>query len=223
MLFRATLTFAVSTPSAAVSAALIASVDSGLAPSSVTFTMDPGRSAVIRTPGTNLYTGAGSNNTGAAVPIQLVSPDAINVPPTILVYMNQRDSSMRGLIFPVRQTPNSTTAAYQGLWDIALDEARHRVYLSNPGLNRIEVFDTQQLQFVDPISVGNMPHQMAMGRDGSTLYVAHNGGEQIAMVDLNLAQIKNTLRLPPIPKPQLVSRVTPAWSRATTPSPSARC
>ena len=107
---------------------------------------------------------------------------------------------MRGLIFPVRQTPNSTTAAYQGLWDIALDEARHRVYLSNPGLNRIEVFDTQQLQFVDPISVGNMPHQMAMGRDGSTLYVAHNGGEQIAMVDLNLAQIKNTLRLPPIPR-----------------------
>jgi WD40 repeat protein len=195
-----TLTFAISTPTAGVSAALIAAADSGLAPANVTFTMDPGRSGVIRTPGTNLYTGAGSSNTGTAVQIQLVSPEAINVPPTLLVYMNYRDSSMRGLIFPVQVAPNSTAAAYQGLWDIALDEPRNRIYISNPGYNRIEVFDTQQLQFLNPIPVGSRPHQMAMGLDGSTLYVAHNGGEPIAVVDLNQQQVTGTLKLPPIPR-----------------------
>src|SRR5262249_36607298 len=90
------LTFAVPTNISGGSGALEVAATSGLAPSSITFTMDPGRSAVTRTVGTNLYTITGGGNTGSAVNIQLVSRDAINIPPTIRVFMNYRDSTMRG-------------------------------------------------------------------------------------------------------------------------------
>jgi DNA-binding beta-propeller fold protein YncE len=195
-----TLTFAVPQAISGGSAALVVTASSGLAPAPIMFTMDPGRSGVIRTPGTNLYTGAGATNTGSAVNVQLVSPNAINVPPTIRVFMNYRDSSMRGLIYPIPTVPNSTAAAYEGLEDIALDEARHSVYISNSGYNRIEVFDTQAMTFQAPIPVGQLPHQMAMGLDGSTLYVANTGSETVAMVDLNLQQVIGTIRFPPIPR-----------------------
>ncbi|MBV9742381.1 MAG: hypothetical protein JO099_01345, partial [Acidobacteriia bacterium] len=104
-----TLTFAVPQQVPDGSAALIVKASSGVAPSTVTFAMDPGVSGVIRTAGTNLYTGQGASNTGAPVKIQLVSPNAINVPPTIEVFMNYRDATMSGLIYPLATVPNSTT------------------------------------------------------------------------------------------------------------------
>jgi hypothetical protein len=188
-----TLTFAVQTPAAA-GQALIVNASSGLAPATVTFTMDPGRSTVIRTPGTNLYTG----NTGAAVNLTLLSSNAINVLPTIRVFMNYRDSTMRGLIYPVPTVPNTTS--FEGLQDIVLDEARNRVYITNSGYNRIEVFDTQQMAFQAPIPVGQLPHQMAMGLDGSTLYVAATGGETVMTVDLDQQQVTGAIQFPPIPR-----------------------
>ncbi len=214
------LTFAVPQAISGGSAALIATASSGVAPASIQFTMDPGRSGVTRTPGTNMYTGAGANNTGGAVNIQLVSPNAINVPPTIRAYMNYRDSTMRGVIYPIPTVPNSgtgtvnavnigpggggggaaTATPYQGLWDIALDELRHRVYVTNAGYNRIEVFDTQKMQFLPPIPVGQLPHQMAMGLDGTTLYVTNSGGESILTVDLDQQQVTGVIRFPPIPR-----------------------
>ena len=39
---------------------MIAAVDTGVVPSTITLTMDPGRSGVVRQPGTNLYTNAGT-------------------------------------------------------------------------------------------------------------------------------------------------------------------
>jgi DNA-binding beta-propeller fold protein YncE len=194
------LTFAVPQTISGGSAALIVTASSGVAPASVTFTMDPGRSGVIRTPGTNLYTGGGSSNLGNAVNMQLVSPNAINVPPTIRVYMNYRDSSMRGLIYPVPTVPNSTATAYEGLQDIVLDEPRHRIYITNSGYNRIEVFDTQKLSFQTPITVGQLPHQMAMGLDGSTLYVANTGSETVVTLDLDAQQVTGAIQFPPIPR-----------------------
>jgi DNA-binding beta-propeller fold protein YncE len=195
-----TLTFAVPSAISGGSAALIVRATSGLAPATVTFTMDPGRSGVIRTPGTNLYTGAGSTNTGSAVNIQLVSPNAINVPPTIRVYMNYRDSSMRGVIYAIPTVPNSSAAAYEGLQDIVLDENRNRVYITNSGYNRIEVFNTFSMAFEAPIPVGQLPHQMAMGLDGTTLYVANTGSETVSLVDLDQQLAIGAITFPPIPR-----------------------
>jgi DNA-binding beta-propeller fold protein YncE len=195
-----TLTFAVPQTIPNGSSALIATATSGVAPSTITFTMDPGRSGVARTVGTNLYTGGGSNNTGNAVNILLASPNAINVPPSIRVYMNYRDSTMRGVIYPVPTVPNSSAGAYEGLFDIVLDETRGRVYITNSGYNRIEVFDTVKMAFQDPIPVGTLPHQMAMGLDGFTLYVANNGSETVSIVDLDEQQVTGTIQFPPIPR-----------------------
>ncbi|PWT99661.1 MAG: hypothetical protein C5B51_26650 [Terriglobia bacterium] len=195
-----TLTFAVPTNISGGSAALVVTASSGLAPANVMFTMDPGRSAVIRTPGTNLYTGGGSNNQGNAVNVSLVSSNAINIPPSIRVFMNYRDSTMRGIVYPIPTAPNSTAAAFEGLQDIALDEARNRVYITNSGYNRIEVFDTKKMAFQAPIAVGQLPHQMAMGLDGSTLYVANTGSETVATVDLDQQQVTGYIQFPPIPR-----------------------
>jgi YVTN family beta-propeller protein len=193
-----TLTFAVPQ---ALATAIVATASSGLAPSTITFTMDPGRSAVIRTPGTNLYTGAGTGtvatNAGTALAVNLVSPNAINIPNTIRVFMNYRDSTQRGQIYPIPTVPNSAT---EGLQDIVLDQARNLLYITNSGYNRIEVFDTVNRVFLAPISAGQLPHQMAMGLDGNTLYVANTGGESIAIIDLTQQIVTGYINFPPIPR-----------------------
>jgi DNA-binding beta-propeller fold protein YncE len=201
-----TLTFAVPQ---GLQTAIVATASSGLAPSTITFTMDPGRSTVVRTPGTNLYTNAGSTgaaatNSGTALAVNLVSPNAINIPNTIRVFMNYRDSTQRGQIYPVPTVPYSATVGAatvtEGLQDIVLDQARNLIYITNSGYNRIEVFDIQNRVFLTPIPVGQLPHQMAMGLDGSTLYVANTGGESIAIVDLDQQQVTGSIKFPPIPR-----------------------
>jgi DNA-binding beta-propeller fold protein YncE len=195
-----TLTFAAPSPVATLAPALEVEASSGLAPANLTFTMDPGRSLVSRIVGTNLYTGAGASNSGSVVDILLQSPNAINVPPAIKVFMNYRDSTMRGLVYPISTVPNTSITANQGLQDIVLDPARNLVYITNAGYNRIEVFNTQTMQLQTPIPVGQFPHQMALGLDGNTLYVAETGGETIDIVDLNAESVTGRITLPTIPR-----------------------
>ncbi|HTB16099.1 MAG TPA: hypothetical protein VK752_31230 [Bryobacteraceae bacterium] len=194
-----TLTYAVPQ---GLQTAIVATASSGLAPSTITFTMDPGRSSVVRTPGTNLYTGASATtatgtDSGTALAVTLSSPDAINIPNTIRVFMNFRDSTQRGQIYPVPTVPNSVT---EGLQDIVLDQPRNLIYITNSGYNRIEVFDTVNRVFLNPITVGQLPHQMAMGLDGNTLYVANTGGESISIVDLTQQLVTGSITFPPIPR-----------------------
>ncbi len=169
------------TVAASPSAALVYQQSSGLAPSTLTFTMEPGRSGVVRQPGTNIWTGAGTQQ-GTPVNLTLSSPEAINIPNAIRVYLNYRLSDQRGVIYPVPTTLNNNpsgtagnTAGNEGLQDILLDEPRGLVYITNSGYNRIEVFDIVKQHFVNPIPAGQMPHQMAMGSDGNTLYVGQHG------------------------------------------------
>ena len=122
--------------------------------------MEPGRSGVVRQPGTNIWTGAGTQQ-GTPVNLTLSSPDAINIPNTIRVYMNYRLSDQRGVIYPVPTTLNNNpagtagnTAGNEGLQDILLDEPRGLVYITNSGFNRIEVFDIKKQHFVNPIPAG---------------------------------------------------------------------
>jgi DNA-binding beta-propeller fold protein YncE len=185
------LTFNVVNPG---TAAVVYQQSSGLAPSSITFTMEPGRSGVVRLPGTNMWTGAGTFQ-GTAINVTLSSPEAINIPPTIRLYMNYRQPDQRGLVFPLPTGPNG-----EGLQDILLDEARGRVYITNSAYNRIDVFDTKKQHFIAPIPVGQLPHAMAMGTDGTTLYVGNTGGESITIVDLDLGKVVDNVQFPPIPR-----------------------
>ncbi len=178
-----------------LTAALVAQVNSGLAPSTITFTMDPGRVNVNRRPGTNVYNG----NNGGAVVVNLNSLEAINIPNTIRVYMNYRLSDQRGLIFPV-PTLNNAINPGRGLRDIVLDEKRGRVYISNSALNRIEVFDTLKQRFLDPIEAGQFPQTMEKSLDGDILYVANVGGESIQTIDLESASSIGSIEFPPTPR-----------------------
>jgi hypothetical protein len=194
------MTFNVVSPG---TAAVVYQQSSGLAPANITFTMEPGRSGVVRMPGTNMWTGAGTSQ-GNAVNITLSSPEAINVPPTIRLYMNYRQSDQRGLIYPVPTGPNG-----EGLQDILLDEARGRVYITNSAYNRIEVFDTAKQRFTDPIPVGQMPHQMALGTDGATLYVGNTGGESISIVNLDMGRVVDGVQFPPVPRQGNANVISP--------------
>ncbi len=205
------LTFSVATNT---SSALVYHQSSGLAPATITFTLEPGRSGVTRYPGTNLWSGAGTSN-GAPFNVTLSSAQAINIPPVIRVYMNYRQPDQRGVIFPLPTTPNTnpnnsviavaslgtpTTAGNEGLQDIVLDEPRHLLYITNSGYNRVEVFDTLQQVFTTPIPVGQLPHAMAMSTDGNSLYVANTGGESISIIDLTQQKVVDRVVFPPIPR-----------------------
>jgi DNA-binding beta-propeller fold protein YncE len=204
------LTYTVST--ANNNAALVYQQSSGLAPSTITFTMEPGRTGITRQAGTNIWSGGTGVTAVAGTPftVTLASAQAINVPSVIRVYMNYRQPDQRGVIFPLPTTPNintggadatlAATTGNEGLQDLLLDEARGLLYITNSGLNRIEVFNTVAQQFLNPIPVGQFPHQMAMSSDGNTLYVGNAGGESISMVDLNLQEVVGSVVFPPIPR-----------------------
>jgi DNA-binding beta-propeller fold protein YncE len=199
------LTFGINTPT---TTALTYSVNTGVAPATITFSFEPGRAGETRLPGTNLITGGGTAVSGNPIDVTLYSSDAVNVPPNIRVYMNYRQSDMRGVVYPVAQMPNAnstspltgTTGGNEGLWDIVLDSTRNLVYFSNSGYNRIEVFDTVNRVFLNPIPVGQMPHQMALSSDSNTLYVGNTGGESISIVDLTQMAVTGTVAFPAIPR-----------------------
>ncbi len=212
------LTYTVSSTN---NAALVYQQSSGLAPSSIAFTMEPGRTGITRQPGTNIWSGGTGVAAVSGTPftVTLASAQAINIPPVIRVYMNYRLNDQRGLIFPIPTTPNNNTSGLntnqpattgnEGLYNLVLDEPRGLLYITNSGFNRIEVFDTNAQQFRNPISVGQFPHQMAMGGDGNTLYVGNAGGESISIVDLNLQQVVGGIIFPPVPRNGTIAVITP--------------
>ncbi len=180
-----------------VTSSLVTQITSGLAPSTVTFVMEPGRSGVVRRPGTNLYTGGtGAAGNGTALNVNIGSREAVNFPPTIRVFMNYRERDQRGVIFPV---PGGLVAS-ENLQELILDEPRNRLYITNSAYNRVEVFDIRRQRFLAPIAVGQLPHSMAISVDRRTLYVGNSGGESISIVDLDSRRVVGRVEFPSIPR-----------------------
>lgn len=133
------------------------------------------------------------------------SPEAINIPPRVRIYENNRNTEATASTIPVAVS----TSATEGLYDMIVDSTRQRLYIANSGMNRIEVFDTRQKQFLSPIRVGQMPHSLALSPDGSTLFVANSGGESISVVDPDKGQMTGKVNFPPIPINAAEPIVTP--------------
>lgn len=133
------------------------------------------------------------------------SPEAINIPARVHVYQNNRNAEAIGTILPL---PLGVSTA-EGLQDIIFDEPRQRLYITNSGMNRVEVFDIGQNAFLVPIKVGQLPHSMALTPDGGTLYVANTGGETISIVDPDQMLAVGRVRFPPTPLTQLAALPTP--------------
>jgi uncharacterized protein (TIGR03437 family) len=139
---------------------------------------------------------AAARTLGTAAPDQVLiqATEAINIIPAVRVFQNSRNTESRGNIIPIDWGASTT-----GLTDMLTDTARQRLYIANPGLNRIEVFDMQQRQLLTPIAVGQLPRAMAFGTDNNTLYVANSGGENISIVDLAQGKTVGRVRFPPVP------------------------
>lgn len=123
------------------------------------------------------------------------SPEAINVPPRVRIYQNNRDAEARGTVIPVPTAISDSEA----LVDMVYDSTRQRLYIANSGMNRVEVFDIRQQQFLAGIKVGQLPRSLALTPDGNTLYVANSGGESISIVDPDKMQAVGRVKFPPVP------------------------
>ncbi|MFN0169008.1 MAG: hypothetical protein ACKV22_21490 [Bryobacteraceae bacterium] len=133
------------------------------------------------------------------------SNEAVNIPPNLRVYQNNRNSESLGDVVPVEIGASDA----EGLWDMVLDSVRQRLYIANSGMNRIEVFDIRARQFLNPVKVGQLPHSMALGTDGATMYVANTGGEWLSIVDLDKLEQVGKVRFPPLPFNSAVALATP--------------
>jgi uncharacterized protein (TIGR03437 family) len=157
-------------------------------------------------------------NAGAARTIGTAAPDlllvqaseAINIAPNVRVYQNNRNTETRGTILPVDSGPTTT-----GLTDLVADTPRQRLYIANPSLNRVEIFDIRQQRFMAPIRVGQLPRSMAIAGDGNTLFVANAGSESITLVDLNRGAVSGRIAYPPIPFNAAFGILTPQLLAST--------
>jgi uncharacterized protein (TIGR03437 family) len=143
--------------------------------------------------------------TAAADQLLIQATEAVNIIPAVRVFQNTRNAESKGTILPI-----DWGASASGLADMLGDTARQRIYIANPGLNRLEVFDMQRRQFLSPIPVAQLPRSMAFGNDGNTLYVASGGGELISVVDLTQGKVTGRVLFPPLPFNASFSLITPA-------------
>ncbi len=151
---------------------------------------------------------------GTAAPphdILLQSTQAINIPNRVRVYQNTRNAESRGDVLPVATNISDT----EGLTDLVYDSRRQRLYISNSGMNRVEVFDIARRQFLTPIKVGQLPRSLALTPDGNTLYVVNTGGESISIVDPDLLKIVDNVIFPAIPINTNLAIITPTLIAAS--------
>jgi uncharacterized protein (TIGR03437 family) len=153
------------------------------------------------------FSAAAARTLGTAAADQLLiqANEAVNIIPAVRVFQNTRNAESRGTILPI-----DWGASTAGLADMLGDTTRQRIYVANPGLNRLEVFDMQRRQFLNPIPVAQLPRSMAFGNDGNTLYVASGGGELISVVDLNQGKVTGRVLFPPLPFNATFGLITPA-------------
>ena len=87
-----------------------------------------------------------------------------------------------------------------GASDIALDEARGRIYLVNTNRNQIEVYAIAQRRFLAPITVDSTPLSAAMSRDGKLLFVTCNAAASLNVINLDTSTRVGRVSLPDKPE-----------------------
>lgn len=159
------------------------------------------------------YSAANARGLGTVTPhdFTITSSEAINIPGQVRVFQNMRDSEARADVIPVDVGP----IASEGLVDLAVDNARQKIYIANSGLNRIEVFDMNTKTFQAPLKVGQRPRSVAITPDGNSLWVANAGGESIFEIDLERLEIVNKVRFPALPFNSGAGILTPSVIAAT--------
>ena len=84
------------------------------------------------------------------------------------------------------------------LAEIVIDRTGH-AFASNPDRNRIEVVTLATGAVEAPIAVGSRPTGLDLSADGTMLYVANSGAEEISVIDI--AFRREVPRISPCPRP----------------------
>jgi len=151
------------------------------------------------------FSAGAARTLGTSAPDQLLiqAAQAVNIVPNVRIFQNDRNAEAAGNILPVDIGATTT-----GLTDMLADSGRQRLYIANPGLNRVEVFDMKQQKFLTAFNVGQLPRSLAFGTDTNTLFVANSGGESISIVDLNKGTVSSA-QFPTLPFGTTLGIVTP--------------
>lgn len=164
------------------------------------------------------FNAANRNVVGTVNPLHeylVQSTGAVNIPASIRVMQNNRDSDARGEIIPI-ETGISTA---EGLTDMFFDAQRQRIYIPNSGKNQIEVFDVRQRRLIEPIRAGQLPRSVAVTLDNAQMFVANSGGESLTVVDLESRRPVGRVRFPPLPFNSAVGLITPSQVVMTASGP----
>jgi IPT/TIG domain-containing protein len=81
------------------------------------------------------------------------------------------------------------------LGEVVYDQSRQRLYATDYGTNKVDVFDLTGQQFLTPLPVGNSPLGLAVTPDFTTLVVANSADNTISIVDLTGGTATKTVSL----------------------------
>jgi uncharacterized protein (TIGR03437 family) len=145
---------------ASLTAGITVSPSSGITPMPVQVTVDP--TVFQNQKGTSIGT------------LQISSPQAMNVIPTVRVLVNNHDPSQRGAIVDVPGTVS----------DLLADPVRNRYYLLRQDTNQLLVFDSTNNNLIATLKTGNVPKGLAITFDQRYLLVANDSTQYVSVFDL---------------------------------------
>lgn len=142
---------------------------SGITPATVRVSVDP--TAFQNQKGTSVGT------------LQIASAQAINVPPSVRVLVNNHDPDQRGTIVDIPGT----------LSDLLADPVRNQFYILRQDTNQLLVFDGGNNTQIAALKTGNVPKGMAITFDRRYLLVANDESQLISVFDLETLQPANPI------------------------------
>jgi uncharacterized protein (TIGR03437 family) len=150
----------------------------GTTPAMVTVTVDP--SAFQNTYGT------------LAVPLQVSSRGAVNVPPAIRLLISQPDQDQRGTILNVPGRLTDILADPQP----GMPAGRNRFYIARQDKNQVLVFDANTNQQIAVLRTGTTPSRISFTSDQKSLIVASSNSQLLHAYDLDSLQPQIPIELP---------------------------
>lgn len=144
----------------------------GITPAQVTIEVDP--AAFTNKQGTT------------AVNLDFKSSAAVNVPPSLRLLINTRDTDQKGGITNI---PGRLT-------DILADPYRARFYVIRQDRNLVLVYNSNTLQHMASMRTGNTPVHLTMTADAKYLVVGNDNSQYASVLNLETLQPEEPLELP---------------------------
>lgn len=128
-----------------------------------------------------------AQNGTVSVPLTITSRNAVNVPPSVRLLINNRNPDQRGTLIDIPGT----------LTDLLADPKRNRFYVVRQDMNQVLVFDSTTYTQLATLRTGTTPTQMAMTFDRQYLVVGHDSTQLAYVFDLDTLQAQPPIHFPP--------------------------